>query len=40
VLVCDVSGHGISSALIANRIYSETMAEIEAVRCSDRSCGI
>jgi sigma-B regulation protein RsbU (phosphoserine phosphatase) len=24
VLVCDVSGHGISSALIANRIYSET----------------
>lgn len=29
VLVCDVSGHGISSALIANRIYSETMAEIE-----------
>jgi len=29
VLVCDVSGHGISSALVANRIYSETMAEIE-----------
>lgn len=29
VLVCDVSGHGISAALIANRIYSETMAEIE-----------
>ncbi|HKW62907.1 MAG TPA: SpoIIE family protein phosphatase [Candidatus Acidoferrum sp.] len=29
VLVCDVSGHGISSALIANRIYSETIAEIE-----------
>jgi len=29
VLVCDVAGHGISSALIANRIYSETMAEIE-----------
>ena len=29
VLVCDVSGHGISSALIANRIYSETTAEIE-----------
>ncbi len=29
VLVCDVSGHGISSALIANRIYSETMAQIE-----------
>lgn len=24
-----MSGHGISSALIANRIYSETMAEIE-----------
>lgn len=29
ILVCDVSGHGISSALIANRIYSETMAQIE-----------
>jgi sigma-B regulation protein RsbU (phosphoserine phosphatase) len=26
VLVCDVSGHGISSALIANRIYSETIS--------------
>jgi PAS domain S-box-containing protein len=29
VLVCDVSGHGISSALVANRIYSETMSQIE-----------
>ncbi len=29
MLVCDVSGHGISSALVANRIYSETMAQIE-----------
>ena len=29
ILVCDVSGHGISSALVANRIYSETMAQIE-----------
>jgi PAS domain S-box-containing protein len=29
ILVCDVSGHGISSALVANRIYSETRAEIE-----------
>lgn len=28
VLVCDVSGHGISSALVANRIYSETMEQI------------
>lgn len=25
LLVCDVSGHGISSALIANRIYTEAM---------------
>ena len=30
LLVCDVSGHGISSALIANRIYSETMAQVES----------
>ena len=29
VLVCDVSGHGISSALVANRIYSETMSQVE-----------
>ena len=29
VLVCDVSGHGISSALVANRIYSETLSQIE-----------
>ena len=26
LLVCDVSGHGITSALIANRIYTETMS--------------
>jgi PAS domain S-box-containing protein len=30
VVVCDVSGHGISSALVANRIYSETRAQIES----------
>ena len=29
-MVCDVSGHGIGSALVANRIYSETMSQIEA----------
>jgi serine phosphatase RsbU (regulator of sigma subunit) len=29
MLVCDVSGHGIGSALIANRIYTETMSQIE-----------
>ena len=29
LLVCDVSGHGISSALVANRIYSETLHELE-----------
>jgi PAS domain S-box-containing protein len=28
VLVCDVSGHGISAALIANRIYSETISQL------------
>jgi phosphoserine phosphatase RsbU/P len=29
LLVCDVSGHGIGSALMANRIYSETLHELE-----------
>ena len=29
LLVCDVSGHGIGSALVANRIYTETLAQIE-----------
>ena len=29
VLVCDVSGHGISSALIANRIYTEVISQME-----------
>jgi PAS domain S-box-containing protein len=28
VLLCDVSGHGIGSALVANRIYSETLHEL------------
>lgn len=28
LLVCDVSGHGIGSALVANRIYSEAMAHL------------
>jgi PAS domain S-box-containing protein len=28
LLVCDVSGHGLSSALVANRIYSETIKEL------------
>ena len=30
LLVCDVSGHGIGSALVANRIYSETMAQFRS----------
>jgi PAS domain S-box-containing protein len=29
MLVCDVSGHGIGSALVANRIYTETVSLIE-----------
>lgn len=29
VLVCDVAGHGISSALVANRIYSELVSLLE-----------
>ncbi len=29
ILMCDVSGHGISSALMANRIYSETLHALE-----------
>ncbi len=28
LLVCDVAGHGIGSALIANRIYSETITQL------------
>jgi sigma-B regulation protein RsbU (phosphoserine phosphatase) len=28
LLVCDVSGHGIGSALIANRIYTETVTQL------------
>src|SRR5271157_1027863 len=28
VLICDVSGHGIGSALMANRIYSETLHQL------------
>jgi PAS domain S-box-containing protein len=30
LLVCDVSGHGIGSALVANRIYTETMSLLQA----------
>jgi PAS domain S-box-containing protein len=30
LLVCDVSGHGIGSALIANRIYSEAAAHLRS----------
>ena len=29
LLVCDVSGHGIGSALVANRIYSEALHQLE-----------
>jgi len=30
LLMCDVSGHGIGSALVANRIYSETTVHLRA----------
>src|ERR1700756_185127 len=30
LLVCDVSGHGIGSALVANRIYTETMVHLRS----------
>jgi PAS domain S-box-containing protein len=30
LLICDVSGHGIGSALVANRIYSETAAHMRS----------
>src|SRR5260370_12502102 len=30
LLVCDVSGHGIGSALVANRIYSQTTAHLQS----------
>jgi sigma-B regulation protein RsbU (phosphoserine phosphatase) len=33
LLMCDVSGHGIGSALVANRIYSETTAHLRAGVC-------
>jgi serine phosphatase RsbU (regulator of sigma subunit) len=29
ILMCDVSGHGIGSALMANRIYSETLHQLK-----------
>src|SRR5271166_6191178 len=29
LIMCDVSGHGIGAALVANRIYSETLHELE-----------
>jgi PAS domain S-box-containing protein len=30
LLVCDVSGHGIGSALVANRLYTEILAELRS----------
>ena len=36
ILMCDVSGHGIGSALMANRIYSETLHQLERRAEPDR----
>jgi PAS domain S-box-containing protein len=33
IVMCDVSGHGIGSALVANRIYTETLHELEHKTC-------
>jgi phosphoserine phosphatase RsbU/P len=30
LMVCDVSGHGIGSALVANRIYTETLTQLSS----------
>jgi len=39
ILVGDVSGHGIGSALVANRIYTETMAQIQC-ECANVQSGV
>lgn len=39
LLVCDVSGHGISSALVANRIYTETIHHLERGRALGEMMG-
>jgi sigma-B regulation protein RsbU (phosphoserine phosphatase) len=39
LLVCDVSGHGISSALVANRIYSELMMHLGRGDALDKVLG-
>jgi len=36
LLICDVSGHGISSALLANRIYTETVSLLRGGANPDR----
>ena len=40
LLVCDVSGHGIGSALVANRIYSEPSTSSSARRGPACCCGV
>ena len=40
LLVCDVSGHGIGSALLANRIYAERCTNLNAIADPAAYCDV